>query len=522
MADSFPMPEPDRDGELVWSPAGGNQEDSVGGNSHLYSYRYRDHEGRWRSESFLVDIGLLHRSAFYGDEQERIDTPDHTALMPRTESAGGLMRAPVDQPVIGAILITHGHSDHIAGLAAHMQAGGMTPPIYASRYTANIIRSHLAANGIDKDRWPDINEVKPGDRIRLSERITVDVAGATHSIPQALSFLVETPTVRHFHSGDIKVDDGSIVAGGTDLGRLREWGRRGIDSALMDATGAPKEGWAKREQQVRDEAFAQVAAHPGKRVTYGVLGSYVEQLAGLAEVAARTDRALLYAGRSVETHMAALKMSGIDLPAIIQKRTGKPLRIMEIGSDEARKLKPSQALQVVSGVDAAENAPLTKAALGQLPGWQPSGDDVVIWPEGFRTAQPRQTEAVERAFRQRRVELIRGQKRSHFGEGHGRSEDLRAVLKQLKPRVVIPTHGVVSMQQALGRIAEELGSSVRYAVNGDIMRLARDGVQNIGRRAARWLPTNKTSYPDQPRFSAEPPGFAPGAGPEATASRPHL
>jgi len=518
MSTRFPKAEADRDGELVWSPSGGNQADTIGGNSHLYSYRFQDREGRWRAESFLVDVGLLHRSPFYGDDHERIDTPDHTPYLPKAEAEGGLVRSQTDEPVIGAILITHGHSDHIAGLAAHIKAGGVTPPIYTAPYTANLIRAHLIENGIDKDHCPTINEVRPGDRIKLSERITVEVGGATHSLPHALSFLIETPTARHYHSGDIKHDAGSLVAGGTDLSVFRKWGERGIDSALLDSTGAEKEGWTKREETIRNEALELVSKHPSKRVTYTVLASYVEQLAGLAEVAAKTDRALVYAGRSIETHLAALEMSGIDLPGLIEGRTGKRPRILNMDSDEARRLKPAEALQIVTGVDGSSASPLAKAALGLKDSWKPSADDLIIWPQGFRAAQPKQVEKVERALRLRRVEVDRSNKRSDFGEGHGRIEELKAVLTALKPRTVIPTHGIPSMEKALGRLAESLGSTTTYGKNGDVFRLAKDGVAKLGERLTSWMSAEKTQYPDQPRYSPGS-GFSPGPGPEAVSSR---
>ncbi len=501
-------------GELLWSPSGGNQDDSIGGNAHLYSYRFRDDAGRWRAETILVDIGLLHLSKFYGNDEERIDTPDHSHMMPTAEAAEGMVRSQVDKPVIGAILITHGHSDHIAGLAAHIQSGAVTPPIYASKYSAFLIRSHLASNGIDKDHWPEIHEIKPGDKLKLSDRLNVEVTGATHSIPQALSFLIETPTARHFHSGDIKVDEGSLVAGGTDLKTLREWGERGIDSALIDSTGAPKDGWAKREQEVREDAFREVSKHPSKRVTYAVLGSYVEQLAGLGEVAARTGRALVYGGKSVETHLTALRVSGIDLPKLVEERTGKKLRILDINSDEARALKPSQALQLVTGVDGDDRTVLAQAAKGKHDSWSPSADDVVVWPDGYRTAAPEQANAMDRALRQRRVNVRRIGKRSDFGEGHGRREDLKEILSALKPKVLIPTHGVPFMRKALMDLGVQYGAKGQDALNGDIFRLARNGVKLIAKRVANWMPANKTHYPDQPRFNSVQTTFDAGKGPE--------
>lgn len=529
MTTDFPKVDPRRlaanetQGELVLSPSGGNQVDTIGGNSHLYSYRFKDEAGRWRAETILIDIGLLHRSAFYGNDEERIDTPDNSHYMPNIEASdGGLIRTQVDKPMIGAILITHGHSDHIAGLAAHIQAGNVTPPIYASAYSAFLIRAHLANNGIDKDHWPDIHEIKSGDRLTLSKNITVEVAGATHSIPGAFSFLIETPTARHFHSGDLKVDEGSLVAGGTDIAQLREWGRRGIDSALMDSTSAPREGWAKREQVIREEAYELVKQHPSKRITYASIGSYVEQLAGLGEVAARTGRALVYGGKSVETHIVALQASGIDLPALIKQRTGRDLRILDIDSDEAKALKPSQALQVVTGVDGDDKTVLAKAAKGNHDSWSPSADDLVVWPSGYRTAAPEQAKAMDRALRRRRVDVLRFGKRSDFGEGHGRQEDLKEILGALRPSVVIPTHGIPDMRQAMIKLGELFGAKGHDMENGDIVRIGRGVVSHIGRRMANWLPANSTSYPDQPRFNRVAGRFDPGVGPEAGAAKPGL
>ncbi|MBV6631750.1 MAG: hypothetical protein KI792_01810 [Alphaproteobacteria bacterium] len=489
-------------GELLISPSGGNQADSVGGNSHLYIDRYRDADGVWRADMVEIDFGLLHRSAFYGDEVERVDTPNSLPYLADEGAHKDEIQDPIT-PKIQLRLATHGHSDHIAGLAPQVKAKGSGPSVAATAYTQHLITRNLIQNGLTAEDQPADRTIKPGDVLQVTERMKIHVLGATHSIPGALSFVIETPDAVHFHSGDLKVDDTSLVAGGTDLQVLRKFGDRGIDTAIIDSTGAPREGWAKREEAIRAEALAVVEDNPSKRVTFGVLGSYVEQLAGLAEVAAKSGRALLYAGRDIETHLSTLGPSGIDLKALIEERTGKELKIMRIGSPEAEKLKPNQALQIVSGTDGSATGPLAKAVDGRLIGWKPSADDVVIWPEGFRTADRRQMDMVERAYRKARVDLRRDSKRSDFGEGHGRQEDLNAILEALRPKTIIPTHGITAMQEALGKIATRLGIETKYVDNGDIVRLTRDGAELIGERDAKWMQANDTRYPDQPRFSKD-------------------
>ena len=239
-------------------------------------------------------------------------------------------------------------------------------------------------------------------------------------------------------------------------------------------------------------------------------------------MAAQTGRALVYGGKSVETHIVALQASGIDLPAIVKERTGKDLRILDINSNEARRLKPGEALQVVTGVDGDNATVLAQASKGEHESWRPSADDVVVWPAGYRTAAPEQANAMDRALRARRVDVMRVGKRSEFGEGHGRAEEMKEIISAIRPAVVIPTHGVPFMREALIKIGEGLGSKGFDALNGDIMRIAQGQVKRIARRVANWMPANNTKYPDQPRFNIPPKRFDPGIDPEGGAAHPGL
>src|SRR5256885_588533 len=175
-------------------------------------------------ERIVVDAGL----AFPRDEHLGVDLilPDFSYL---TES---------DRP-IRAVLLTHGHEDHVGALP-YLLREGRVQEVWATRLTLGLIKSKLDEHGLA--RAAELQEADPeGEPVRLGP-FTVEFVRVAHSIPDAVAILIDSPGGRILHTGDYKIDHTPVDGLRTDVGRLADLGNRGVDLLLGDSTNAERPG----------------------------------------------------------------------------------------------------------------------------------------------------------------------------------------------------------------------------------------------------------------------------------------
>jgi len=423
--------------ELLFLALGGSGE--IGMNVNLYGC-----QGKW----LMVDCGITFGSPDYPGID--VILPDLQFIEERIEDLLG-------------IVLTHGHEDHIGALP--YLAADLGVPLYATPFTAGLIRGKLEEEGIEEK--VELNIVDEEGPFNLGPfRITY--TPLAHSIPEGNAVLIETPYGRVFHTGDWKLDDAPALGGASTAAELTAIGDKGVLALVCDSTNVFNPEASGSEGAVR-EGLDQVIGAAKGRVLVTTFASNAARLQTLGEVARDTGRELCVAGRSLDRILRVAKQTGYlrDFPDTVDFET-------------AMDLPANKVLIVATGGQGEPRAALNRIAEGSHVLKVHEGDTVV-----FSSRQiPGNEIAIGRIMNTlaaKGVELITDRQAFIHVSGHPGRPELAEMYKWIRPEIVVPVHGEVRHMYEQARFALEQGvpKAIRQ-VNGDIVRLAPDGPEKIG------------------------------------------
>ena len=241
-----------------------------------------------QGERVLIDCGLMFpHGDFPGVE---VFVPDFTAL---TEGAAKLK----------AVVLTHAHEDHVGALPWLLKKQPV--PIYGTRFTLALVRHRLDELSIRAD----LRVFEPRERVKLCPAFTVEPIRVTHSVPDAVGLIFDTPHGRLVHTGDFKLDGAPIDGQLTDLHRLGEAGEQGVDLLLSDSTNAEVPGTTGSEHAVVETLERLITPYPG-RVVVTLFGSHLHRVHFLLGLAEKLGRKVLLAGRSLQRNVSLARELG--------------------------------------------------------------------------------------------------------------------------------------------------------------------------------------------------------------------
>jgi ribonuclease J len=427
------------DGALRIVPLGGLGE--VGKNMAVYEYG---------DDIVVVDAGL----AFPRDEHLGVDLvlPDIAYLRGRR---------------VNAVVLTHGHEDHVGGLPFLLRQIDCDEVI-ATRLTLGLIKSKLDEHGLGAAS--ELRETEPGKVIQVGA-FRLDFVRVAHSIPDAVAVVLDTPAGRVVHTGDWKLDHTPVDGQKTDVGRLATLGNEGVDLVYGDSTNAERPGMTGSERLV-GEAFQQLIPVRTGRILIASFASNVHRLQQAIDVAVRCNRKVAIVGRSMRKNLNIARNLGyMDVPedAIIRPQ-------------DAMELPPHEVMLVCTGSQGEPMSALTRIAYGDHPAVSVErGDTVIISARPVPGNELRVHDSINR-LAQRGAEVLHEEIAPVHVSGHANAEEIRTMLALLRPRSVMPAHGEYRMLAAHARLAQDAGvpaDSIVMAENGSVVELRRGEAPRI-------------------------------------------
>jgi ribonuclease J len=401
----------------------------------------------------VVDAGL----AFPRDEHLGVDLvlPDFSYLRERAGS-------------IKAVLLTHGHEDHVGSLPYLMREVPI-PEVWATRLTLGLVKSKLDEHGLL--RSAELLEVTPGDEPRQLGPFRIEYVRMAHSIPDSAAIVLETPAGRIVHTGDYKLDHTPVDGLKTDVGRLAELGNLGVDLLLGDSTNAERPGFTPSERIV-GEAFRQIFPLREGRILVSSFASNVHRMQQAVDVAVGLGRKICIVGRSMRKNANIARNLGyMDVPEGVLVRP-----------PELEDLAPHEQLILCTGSQGEPLSALTRIAYNDHPAISVErGDTVIISAKPVPGNELRVHDTINQLAKLG-AEVLHQEIAPVHVSGHACAEELRTLLSLVRPRAVMPVHGEFRMLAAHGQLARDAGvpaNSIILAENGTVVELSREGARVV-------------------------------------------
>ncbi len=416
--------------ELIFCALGGSGE--IGMNVNLYGC-----DGKW----LMVDLGMT----FSGNEYPGVDLvfADLEFIEQRRNDLLG-------------VVLTHAHEDHIGAVPYFAQELGV--PLYATPFTARLVRSKLDEAGITKEI--DLRVVEDLEPFTLGP-FEIEYLPLAHSIAEGHALLIDTSFGRIFHTGDWKLDDEPQIGVPTTAEELTEIGDEGVLALVCDSTNVFNPEASGSEGEVLRGLLAEVKKHQGRRILVTTFASNVARLQTLGAVADATGRRLCIAGRSLDRMIEASQASGYlgKLPDTIDMST-------------AMNLPRGEVLIVATGGQGEPRAALSRIAEGNHPIKLESGD-VVLFSSRQIPGNEIAIGKIQNKLAGDGITLVTDRQSPIHVSGHPGRPELEALYKWLRPEILVPVHGEIRHMHEQARLGAASGIPRNvFQKNGDLVRLA--------------------------------------------------
>jgi ribonuclease J len=415
----------------------------------------------WEDTTILIDAGVM----FPDPDQLGVDLiiPDLSFVEARRDK-------------VKALVLTHGHEDHIGAVPHVMPL--FDGPVYGTALTLAFVEPKL-----------EEHEIEPGDRlktVRPRERVTigpftVEFIRVTHSMPDCVALAISTPAGTIVHTGDFKIDQTPIDGQHFDLHRFAELGSQGVLALFADSTNIDRRGFTGSEIEVV-EAFEELFTSTQGKLVVAAFSSSIYRMQILVDLAAQFERKIAFVGRSVlQNSEIAQRLGFLKIPAGVQ------IRDSDVGSYASQ-----DVLCVVTGSQGEPQAALSRIAIDDHRAVKLHEDDTVVLSARVIPGNEKAIARTMSHVARRGADVITPDMKHVHVSGHGSAEELKLVLSLVRPRFFVPIHGEYRQLSQHARTATRVMNGTNCKVQ---VLLAQDGdviqFDTQGARIADKAPTGR-------------------------------
>lgn len=402
----------------------------------------------YKNEILIIDMGLQ----FPEEETPGIDfiIPNVSYLEAKKKNIRG-------------IIITHGHLDHIGGIPYILDKLG-NPPIYTTRLSKELImKRHEEFPNIPR---PIFIMVKGGETHRFGEHFSASFFDVVHNIPDGFGMVIHTPIGNVVHPGEFKFDydnDGKPK-------NLEIWdqvGAQGVHTLMLDSTGAESPGYALSERVVEQE-LERIFKQAEGRILVGTFASLIDRLYEVIKIAEKLGRKVAISGFSMKNNLQIAERLGY-----IKFNKNVLIPLEEIG-----KHKDNKIMILCTGAQGEANASLMRIANGEHKQVQIKKGDSVVLSSSVVPGNERSVQNLKDSIARQGGIIFHHKMLDIHSSGHAPQEELKEVMRRVKPKHFLPIHGYYFMRWRNAQLAQEAldmkPENTLLADNGVVCELRSD------------------------------------------------
>ena len=362
---------------------------------------------------------------------------------------------------ISALVLTHGHEDHI-GAVAHVLPY-IQGPVFGTAFTLALVEGKIEELGDDVKK--KLRVVRPRERVAVGS-FDLEFLRVTHSIPDCVAVAITTPRGVVLHTGDFKIDQTPLDGEHFDFHRFAELGSAGVLVLLSDSTNVDRKGFTGSELEVID-GFEEIFTSATGKIVVAMFASSIFRMQILVDLAAQFDRRVAFVGRGVvDNAEVAQRLKYLRVPSGVQ-----------VADSDVRGLPSQDVVCICTGSQGEPRAALSRIAIDDHRHVKLEPEDTVVFSAREIPGNEKAIGRVMNHVARRGVEIVNDSMKRIHVSGHGSEEELKLVLSLVKPKFFVPIHGEYRQLARHAKIASRVsrGSKVLLAENGDLVRFDDNG-----------------------------------------------